>query len=762
MDVLPIDDLRRAFDSRDRSSPLVVASPTGSGKSTRIPLWAEKDGTVLVVEPRRVAARALACRVAEESGTRPGDLVGWAVRDDVVRSPSTRILFCTPGVALGMLGSGEMDAFSTWILDEFHERRADVDALLAACLSLGRSGRIVLLSATLDSASVADRIGGAVLEGGGRTHPVEIEHLASSSGAPEPDGLPLRLERALRLLDPCEGTVLVFLPGVPEILDAAAWLDGRVPGMILTLHGGLSLDEQSQVLSPDPSLRIVLSTNVAESALTVPDVVAVVDSGLERRIVRSGGFPRLELGAISQASADQRAGRAGRVRPGRCLRLWATHARLEARARPSIQVDDPQGWLLPVLLAGLDPRTLPWIDKPRADGLEDALERFSRLGLWEPDPWAPLGGNPTDLAREASVIPLPPDLAAFCLRLRGTSALRDGAALACALSAARPLFPGKASPDRMERRAAWAGGGGDLSLLARSLDLTEPQARSLGAHLPSWRDACRTGEKVCARLEITAGGWPREFQSDALARGLYELEPKALRRRRGAPGKEEYALGDGPGLVPSHQSLSLEPPPELALCVAAHGGADARGHKRVWMEAAEGLSASRALRLGLGRVEVMGSRQEDGRVWAQWRRRVGKEEIGREEGWALERDVWARAVLRCLDPATLEAVRTGLGLLALERCLRADAWVAPPETPEAWLLRRLERAQTPPRWPEIPKVPEPSDPKLLSRLFPSCWEGPGGIWRIEWDVWKGKVGWAAPAGIKTKAKPSIALRPGWR
>jgi ATP-dependent helicase HrpB len=760
MDVLPIDALREAYRARDRTVPLVVASPTGSGKSTRIPFWAEKDGTVLVVEPRRVAARALACRVAEESGTQPGELVGWAVRDDVVRSPSTRVLFCTPGVALGMLGSGELDSFSTWILDEFHERRSDVDALLAGALSMGRSGRIVLLSATLDSASVAERIGGAVLEGLGRAHPVEIEHLASSAGLPEADGLPLRLELALRRLDPCEGTVLVFLPGVPEIQDAAVWLDGRVPGRILTLHGGLSLDEQTRVLGHDPGLRIVLATNVAESALTVPDVVAVIDSGLERRIVRSGGFPRLELGAISQASADQRAGRAGRVRPGRCLRLWAPHARLEARARPSIQVDDPQGWLLPVLLAGLDPRTLPWIDKPRADGLDEALERFARLGLWDPDPWAVAGGRPTDLAREVSNLPLPPDLAAFCLRLRGSAALRDGTALACALSAARPLFPGKASLERLERRAACAGNGGDLALLARSLDLSEAEVRSLGAHLPTWREACRTGEKVCQRLEISSEGWPREFQSDAMVRGLHELEPKALRRRRGPPGREEYALGDGPGLVPSRQSLSLEPPPELALGVVVHGGVDGRGHKRVWMEAAEGLSASRALRLGLGRPEVATARVEDGRVWAKWRRRVGKEEIGRDEGLALERDVWAKAVLRCLDARTLDEVRTGLGLLALERCLRLKTWVAPPETAEAWLLRQLEREGTPPQWPEVPKVPPPSDPERVSRMFPERWEGPGGPWSIRWDVWKGKVGWIAPEG--TKAKPPIALPAGWR
>lgn len=761
METLPIDTLRTAFEARDRSIPIVVAAPTGSGKSTRIPLWAERDGPVLVVEPRRVAARALACRIAEETGTRPGEYAGWAVRDEVVRSGTTRVLFCTPGVALSMAGSDAMDAYSTWILDEFHERRSDVDALLAWARFSGMSRRIALLSATMDAKGLAEQLGASVLEGEGRTHPVDVEHVpAPGQVLPCADGMPLRLERALRMLDPCEGTVLAFLPGLSEIGDCAAWLDGRVPGRILSLHGGLSLEAQAEVLRPDPGLRIVLSTNVAESALTVPDVVAVVDSGLERRIVRAGGFPRLELSPISQASADQRAGRAGRVRPGRCARLWAPHARLETRPRPSIQVDDPQDWLLPLLLAGVDPSALPWLDRPRADGMAEALDRFARLGLWERDPWAPGGGCPTDLGRKAGNLPLPPDLAGFCLRLRGTSALRDGTALAAALSASRPLFPGKASADRMAHRDSVAAGFGDLALLARCLDLSESEARSAGVHLSTWRDARRLWEKLRDKLDIAPDGWPAQFQSEAVAVGLHELEPRALRRRRGPVGREEYALGDGPGLLPSRQSLSLQPPPELALAVAVHGGTDARGRKQVWVESAQGLSAPQAMRLGIGRCEVLSARVEGNRVWARWCRRVGKDEIGREEGLARDRDVWARAVLRCVPARTLDKIRQDLLALALERCLEAGTWVAAPETPEAWLLRQLEREGGPPEFPGIPQVPAPSDLERVERLFPDTWNSPEGSWTLDWDPWKGKIGWTGPKG--SKAKPRIAVPAGWK
>jgi len=759
METLPIDALRPGFAARDRSKPLVVCAPTGSGKSTRVPLWAEEDGPVLVVEPRRVAARALACRMSEETGTPPGAFAGWVVRDESVRSKSTRVLFCTPGVALAMAGSGDMDAFPTWILDEFHERRADVDALLAWARFTGQVRRVVLLSATLDAAGLARELGATLLEGEGRTHPVDVEHLpAPGQVLPDPDGLPLRLERALRLLDPCEGTVLAFLPGLSEIGDCASWLDGRVPGRILSLHGGLSLEAQSDVLRPDPGLRIVLSTNVSESALTVPDVVAVVDSGLERRIVRFGGFPRLELAPVSQASADQRAGRAGRVRPGRCVRLWAPHARLEARPRPAIQVDDPQDWLLPLLVAGVDPATLPWLDRPRADGMTEALDRFTRLGLWEPDPWAPAGGRPTDLAREAGDLPLPADLAGFCLRLRGTAALRDGVALAAALSASRPLFPGKASPDRMDLRDAFAGGFGDLALLARSLDLSESEVRAAGVHLSTWREARRLWERLRARLGIDADGWPAQFQSETLARGLDELEPRALRRRRGPPGREEYALGDGPGLLPSRQSLSLRKPPELALAVGVHGGTDGKGRKQVWIESAQGLTAAQAIRLGMGRAEILEARREGNRVWARWCRKVGSSEIGREEGFPRDRDVWERAVLRCLEPGILDRTRRGLRLLGLERCLEAGTWVAVPETPEAWLVRRLDGLGTPPDLPAIPDVPAPSDLALVERNFPSLWNSPQGSWTLDWDPWKGKVGCTGPKGVK----PKIVLPPGWK
>jgi hypothetical protein len=196
------------------------------------------------------------------------------------------------------------------------------------------------------------------------------------------------------------------------------------------------------------------------------------------------------------------------------------------------------------------------------------------------------------------------------------------------------------------------------------------------------------------------------------------------------------------------------------LAVSVHGGTDAKGRKQVWVESALGLSASQAMRLGIGRCEVLSARREGNQVWTRWCRRVGKDEIGREEGLARDRDVWARAVLRCLDLEAMDKIRQELVALALERCLEAGTWVVAPETPEAWLLRRLERLGDPPEFPAIPEVPPARDPQRVERLFPKAWMSPEGAWTLDWDPWKGKIGWTGPVG--SKAKPKIVVPAGWK
>lgn len=768
-EVLPVESCLDSFlESRARGKAVVVCSPTGSGKSTRVPLWASRTGRVLVVEPRRVVARALALRVCEETGTAPGELAGWVVRGESMRDARTKIVFVTPGVALRMLGRGELEGFATWILDEFHERRADVDALLAWMRWKGEVGRVVVLSATLDAHGLARELDAEVLTSQGRTFPVDIEHRCELGQTwPESDGLPLRLERALRGLDQSEGTVLVFLPGVGEIADCASWLDGRVPGEIRELHGGLSLDVQQEVLHPFDGLRLVLSTNVAESALTVPDVVAVVDSGLERRILRSGGFPSLELQPISQASADQRAGRAGRVAAGRCLRLWSGAARLEARPRPGIQVDDPDDWLLPILAAGCDPWSMPWLDKPRADGIRDALERFRKAGIWQPDPWSESGGKLLERGRRALDLPLPPDLAGVCLGLSGTAAYRDALALSCALAQARPILNGRPSSERMQARRELAGDGGDPALLSRLVRCDAETARWVGARMSAWREARELWGRISETLGVDDDGWPAQFQSDSVVQALCRIEPRSLRLRRGAVGKEEYALGDGAGLRRSSSALAFaDGAPELVMAISTHGGLDAQKRRRVWIEAAEAISKTRAMRLDLGRFEIARAERRGDAVWAQWKSRIGSVVLGQKEGWATDPAVWAAAVVRAVPASEREAIQERLDDLWLERCLASGTWIAPPEDASGWLQRVLEARCldgicVPPKWPDpLPMPREPVDMDAIREAFPTGIEGQGGVWRLRWDVRVGKVRMTSPGGAKLGA-PLLAHTRGW-
>lgn len=769
METLPVENCLDAFlELRSRGVPVVVSSPTGSGKSTRVPLWARRQGRVLVVEPRRVVAKALAFRIAEETGTRPGELAGWKVRGDSRGDSRTDIVFVTPGVALRMIATGELEGYGTVILDEFHERRSDVDALLAWMRWKGEIGRTVVLSATLDARALADEIGAEVLVSEGRAYPVDIEYRGELGQTwPVADGLPLRLERALRSLDSSEGTVLVFLPGTGEIADCAAWLDGRIPGMVRELHGGMPLEAQQEVLHPADGLRIVLSTNVAESALTVPDVRAVVDSGLERRIVRAGGFPSLELQPISKASADQRAGRAGRTGPGRCLRLWASSARLETRPRPGIQVDDPDDWLLPVLAAGADPWSLPWLDKPRSDQLREALDRFRRVGIWCPDPWDPSGGQLTERGSRVLDLPLPPDLAGVVLSLEETPAFRDMAALACALAQARPLLAGRPSPDRMAVRERIAGAKSDLALLSRIVRLDADQARAAGAKMVAWREAREDWDRVADRLGISQDGWPADFQSDSVVKELFRLEPKSLRVRRGAAGREEFVLGEGAGLRPSSSSLAfVDGAPELVLAVSTHGGIDVQGKRRVWIDAAEPLGKARALRLELGRVEIAQARRSEQGVRAQWKLRAGSVVLGSREDFPEDPRVWAGSVVEACPEADLEAIQQRLDEAWLERCSKLGTWIAPPEDAAGWLVRILEmehreRGYVPPVWPDpLPMPAGANDPDSVKSRFPDRIESAGGIWQVRWNVRTGRVRLKPSAG-KLGGAPTLPASKGW-
>ncbi len=396
MQPLLIDPLLPEIIAELRRSPnLVLQAPPGAGKSTRVPpalLDAGLDGQVWVLEPRRLAARMAARRVAAERGEVIGETVGYQVRFEEVAGPKTRLRFLTEGVLTRrLLSDPKLNMTGVVILDEFHERHLQADLALALLRRLQVTTRpdlkLVVMSATLDAGPVARFLGNApVPQSEGKRFDVEIEHLT------RPDDRPLadQVERAVRRLiaEKVDGDILVFLQGAAEIrraqraCSAIAEKEGL---LLLPLHGDLPADEQDRAVRPASRRKVILSTNVAESSVTIDGVVAVIDSGLARIAGHSpwSGLPVLNVGRISKASAIQRAGRAGRTRPGSCLRLYTAQdfsARPDHQS-PEIHRLDLAEAALELHAAGVrDLNTFDWFEAPPQSAIDAAEGLLRRLG----------------------------------------------------------------------------------------------------------------------------------------------------------------------------------------------------------------------------------------------------------------------------------------------------------------------------------------------------------------------------------------------
>jgi ATP-dependent helicase HrpB len=394
---LPVDALVPEILAALAKTPsvLFIASP-GSGKTTRIPWALAKTipkGKVYVLEPRRIAAKLSAERVAEENGVRIGEEVGYQFRFERKRKDSTRLVFLTEGTLLRELQSNpNLDGIAALVLDEFHERHLQGDLALAIAKHLQSTTRpdlkILVMSATLDPVPLERFLPGAVrIELEAPRFPIEIEYAPLESTLEREVA---RKVRALRARPDAEafGDVLIFLPGMAEIRRVESELrqaGGARGEEILLLHGELSREEQDRALHPSAKRKIILATNIAESSVTIPGVNTVVDAGLARvgSFSHWAGLPRLETKAISRASAIQRAGRAGRTGPGRVLRLYA---RGDFESRPS--QDTPEilrADLTPVALdliaLGIDPRNFQWFESPSSERIDSAMSLLEMLGF---------------------------------------------------------------------------------------------------------------------------------------------------------------------------------------------------------------------------------------------------------------------------------------------------------------------------------------------------------------------------------------------
>ena len=375
---LPVALLRSAFQTAVVKQPVVLTAPTGSGKSTMVPLWCAElsDRPVLVVEPRRIACRSLARWLSKLKGEPLGNSVGYTVRFEDVSSKATCIRFVTPGIALRYAASEELEEYETIILDEFHERGLESDLFFAICRKKCTNARLVVMSATIDAQRLAQFIGGISLSAEGKVYPVDLHHLGGVT-VPTSWRLAERVEHAVRrALRETDGNVLVFLPGKGEIAACLEELGGLKNVEVLPLHADLPSGEQDRVFEETSRRRVILGTNVAETSITLPGITAIVDSGLVRQRIHQAQRVVLALCSISQASAEQRRGRAGRLHPGVCYRLWEEAGQLEPETPPEVLREDLAQFVLAVAATGFRPQDLEFLDAPPTFAIERAQEQL--------------------------------------------------------------------------------------------------------------------------------------------------------------------------------------------------------------------------------------------------------------------------------------------------------------------------------------------------------------------------------------------------
>src|SRR3954453_11765708 len=412
-----LDDLSRTLEAHHAA---VLVAPPGAGKTTRVPLalldapWA-KGKKIIVLEPRRIAARASADRMAKSLGERAGETIGYRVRFGSKISRATPIAVVAEGIfTRRILDDPELSGIAAVLFDEFHERSLDADMGFAlardAQTGLREDLRILVMSATPDGARVAKLLGEApVVESEGRAFPVETRYLGRKADAPIERQMADAIASALRA---DAGSVLACLPGAAEIRRTQNLLGERVQDSsieIVPLFGALDAAVQDRAISPAPkgTRKVVLATSIAETSLTIEGVRIVVDSGLARvpRYEPDIGLTRLETVRVSRAAADQRRGRAGRTEPGICYRLWdePQTASLEAYARPEMLSADLSGMLLDLAQWGAtDSRGLAFLDPPPSGALTEARALLAELGAIDQQ------GRITEEGKKLRQLPLPP------------------------------------------------------------------------------------------------------------------------------------------------------------------------------------------------------------------------------------------------------------------------------------------------------------------------------------------------------------------
>jgi ATP-dependent helicase HrpB len=718
---LPIDAaLPALLDALRARRRAVLEAPPGAGKTTRVPLALDAaglaEGRIVMLEPRRIAARAAAERMAEALGERPGGTVGYRIRGESVVSAATRIEVVTEGVLTRMIQSDpELSGVGAVIFDEIHERSLSADLGLALCLEIAGALRedliLLAMSATLETAALADLMAAPVVRAEGRSFPVETRWLD------RPLGRGARLEAATadlvaQAIAETEGGVLVFLPGEGEIRRTAAALEGRLPAgcVIRPLYGALPLAAQRAAIRPERDARkVVLSTSVAETSLTIEDIRVVVDAGRARRsrFDPGAGMARLVTERVTRAEAAQRAGRAGRVAPGVAYRLWSKGEEGALAAHPPAEIEaaDLAGLALELALWGAAPEALPFPTPPPPAAYAEAVALLQALGALD------ARGGVTAHGRRLAALPLHPRL--------GHMLTRAGAQAA-------PLAALMADRDPLPRAAPV-----DLSLRLEAL--RDPARFAEERPWAPNRAAVERLRAEAARLEKAApeGDMLGPLSPGAMAALAYP-DRIGLRRKGEAP---RYLLSGGKGAaLPEDDPLA-----GARLIVASDLDGDRR-EARVRRAAAVTEGELRALfPERIGWVEVC--------RWSRRARRVVARRQERLGAIALDDRIWREVPADRVAEAMLEGVRDlGLAPSAAVRRLQARVALgraagldlpdlsdaALMETLEDWLLPFLSGVRSAEDWAQFDLSHAlrarlgPMGERALDRAVPGAFETPLG------------------------------------
>lgn len=550
MSSLPVSAVLDELLTALQSAPQVLLhAPTGAGKSTWLPLQilakAGLPGRIIMLEPRRLAAKNVAYRLAQQLGEEPGQTVGYRMRAESKSGPETKLLVVTEGILTRMLQQdAELQGVSLVILDEFHERSLQADLALALLLDVQQGLRddlkLLIMSATLDNARLAQLLPQApAVVSAGRSFPVERQYQPLASHQRLEDGVAAAVKR---LLSEQTGSLLLFLPGVAEINRVLERLNGEVAAdtELCPLYGALPLAQQQKAIQPAPTGRrkVVLATNIAETSLTIEGIRLVVDSGLERvaRYDVRNGLTRLVTQRVSQASMIQRAGRAGRLEPGICWHLFAKEQaeRAAEHAEPEILQSDLAGFWLELLQWGChDVGQLTWLDRPPETALAAAKRLLQHLGATDD------ADKLTARGRQMAVLGCEPRLAAMLTH--GAELGADGLATAAALAALLEEPP--------------RGGQMDIGYW-----LSRPQ--------PNWQ---RRAAQLARRLQVKAGRIDVELAPRLLALAFTDR----IAQRRGQDGR--YLLANGMGAAMNQdEALSRAPWLIVPSLLQGHNSPDAR------------------------------------------------------------------------------------------------------------------------------------------------------------------------------------------